>query len=96
MSIDRARMRTALLNAANEEELSDLAVWLESHPDEVTHENRFEAIDWLHRMMDETAAYPCSIAVPSHLIDAIDGVIEDWIEVLTSHDESFLTDLVIQ
>jgi hypothetical protein len=88
-------MRSGRLNAASEEELDDLATWLEHHPDDVTQEVRFEAIDFLLETMGAVETYPSTVYVPTHLVDAIDGVIDDWAEVLSAHDESLETHLVI-
>lgn len=88
-------MRSGRLVAASEEELSDLAVWLENHPDEVTHEVRFEAIDFLHKTMDAVETFPSTVYVPTHLVDALVGVIEDWSEVLGAHNESLTTTMLV-
>ena len=88
-------MRSGRLNAANETELADLGVWLEHHPEEVSEDVRFQAIDFIDQTIDAAEAYPCCIYVPTHLVDALVGVIEDWTEVLTAHDESFLTNLMV-
>ncbi|TYO65471.1 hypothetical protein FXV83_16175 [Bradyrhizobium hipponense] len=88
-------MRSGRLVAANEEELSDLAVWLENHPDDVTHEVRFEAIDFLLETMEAVETYPATVYVPTHLVDALVGVIEDWAEVLGAHNESLETHLLV-
>jgi hypothetical protein len=88
-------MRSGRLIAASEEELSDLAAWLVDHPDDVTHEVRFEAIDFLNKIADSTATYPCTVYVPTNLVDAIGGVIEDWAEVLFAHSETLSTTLLV-
>ncbi|WP_439357891.1 hypothetical protein [Bradyrhizobium sp. DASA03007] len=72
-----------------------MAAWLVDHPDDVTHEVRFEAIDFMHKTIDAVETYPCTVYVPTHLVDAINGVIDDWTEVLSAHDENFETNLVI-
>lgn len=87
-------MRSGRLVVASEEELDDLSVWLELHPDDVTLEIRFEAIDFLHQTIEAVSTFPSTVYVPTHLVDAIDGVIEDWAEVLAAHDESFETHLI--
>jgi hypothetical protein len=88
-------MRSGRLIAASEEELSDLSVWLENHPDDVTHEVRFEAIDFLDQTIDAVDAYPSTIYVPSHLVEALVGLIEDWAEVLGAHNESLETTIMV-
>jgi hypothetical protein len=88
-------MRSGRLNAANETELADLGVWLEHHPEEVSEDVRFQAIDFIDETIDATEAYPCTIYVPMHLVDAIVGVIEDWVEVLSAHEEDFLTTMMV-
>jgi hypothetical protein len=88
-------LRSGRLSAANETELSDLGVWLEHHPEEVSEDVRFQAIDFIDQTIDAVESYPCCICVPTHLVDALVGVIEDWTEVLTAHDESFLTNMMV-
>jgi hypothetical protein len=88
-------IRSGRLNAANETDLADLLVWLNEHPDDISEEVRVQAKDFLAQTIDATEAYPCTIYVPTHLVDALTGVIEDWVEVLGSHDEDFLTTLMV-
>ena len=86
---------SGLLTAANEEELSDLLEWLSDHPADLDCMMRWQAQTWLGDVMHDTKVYPASIVVPSDHCEAIDGVIEDWCEILTAHDEEFLTTLVL-
>jgi hypothetical protein len=86
---------TALLTAANASELADLVDWLEDHPADTDADLRWKAKSWLGDVMDETDVYPAFIAVPSNLVEVIDEVIEDWVEILTAHDEGFLTTLQV-
>jgi hypothetical protein len=85
----------ALLNAANASELADLHDWLQDHPADTAEDLRWKAQSWLGDVMDETDAYPAFIAVPSEFVEVIDAVIEDWTEILTAHDEGFLTTLQV-
>jgi hypothetical protein len=86
-------MRSGRLNAASEEELNDLADWLEhpEHVPSVSHEVRFEAIDFLLETMEAVQTYPMTVYVPTHLVVAIKDVIDDWAEVLGAHNESLET-----
>jgi putative heme iron utilization protein len=88
-------MRSGRLVAASEEELSDLAAWLHDHPDDVTLEVRFEAIDFLLETMEAVETYPMTVYVPTPLVDALVGVIEDWGEVLSAHNESLTTTMMV-
>lgn len=87
--------RSGRLHAASEEELNDLADWLHHHPEDVALEARWEAIDFLLETMEAVQTYPMTVYVPTKLVDAIDGVIDDWVEVLSAHNENFATHLVI-
>ncbi|MGX9944920.1 hypothetical protein ACTG4Q_20880 [Bradyrhizobium denitrificans] len=88
-------MRSGRLHAASEEELSDLSVWLEHHPDNVTEEVRFEAIDFLHQTIEAIETYPATVYVPTQFVSALHGVIDDWAEVLGAHNESLETTITV-
>ena len=83
----------ATLRAANAEEISDLIFWLDDHPDEMGPSSRDAVAEWLAEFWRNAEAYPCSGAVPEEAVEVLDAVIEDWTEVLTAHDEEFLTEL---
>jgi hypothetical protein len=92
-----------MLVAANQEELGDIATWLDEHPskEEMVEAGIGEEIKprldaLLTRVINErdADAYPVYVPVPHDLAPLLDLTIEDWSEVLTSHDEELLTDLV--
>ncbi len=84
-------MSSGLLVAASEEDLDDLVIWLTDHPDEVPAEARLAAELWLSRTIIEITSYPAVIVVPTEHVAAINGVIDDWAEILSAHDEPFHT-----
>jgi hypothetical protein len=43
--------------------------------------------------LQNAKAFPSAAAVPEGAVDVLDALIEDWTEVLTAHDEGFLTEL---
>ncbi len=79
--------------AANAEEVHDLITWLDDHPDGVNTMSRDAVAQWLMDFLQNTEVFPSLTAVPEWAVDVLDAVIEDWIEVLTAHDERFLTEL---
>ncbi|MEH2517417.1 hypothetical protein V1279_002990 [Bradyrhizobium sp. AZCC 1610] len=85
----------ATLTAANAEEIHDLITWLDDHPADVSSQWRDATAHWLMVFVENTDAFPAFIAVPEELIETLDAVIEDWVEVLTAHNEDFLTELKI-
>jgi hypothetical protein len=44
-------------------------------------------------LLQNAKAFPSAAAVPEGAVDVLDALIEDWTEVLTAHDEGFLTEL---
>ena len=86
---------SARLTAANANELVDLADWLEDHPAETDEGLRWKVQDWLIELVENTSAYPSFIAVPTEYVEVLDEVIDDWVEILTAHDEPFLTALQV-
>jgi hypothetical protein len=44
-------------------------------------------------LLRDAEAFASSAAVPEGAVDVLDALIEDWTEVLTAHDEGFLTEL---
>ena len=83
----------ATLWAANTDEIDDLIIWLDDHPDDVDPLSRDAAAQWLVEFWRNTEAFPASVAVPEGAVDVLDALIEDWTEVLTAHNEEFLTEL---
>jgi hypothetical protein len=83
----------ATLRAASADEIDDLIIWSDNHPDDVDPLSRDVVAQWLVEFLRNTKAYPSSAAVPEGAVDVIDALIEDWTEVLTAHDEGFLTEL---
>ena len=83
----------ATLWAANADEIDDLIIWLDNHPDHVDPLSRDAVAQWLAELLRSAEAFPSSAAVPEGAVDVLDALIEDWIEVLTAHDEGFLTEL---
>jgi hypothetical protein len=79
--------------AANADEIDDLIIWLDNHPDEVDPLSRDAVAQWLVEFLRKAEAFPSSAAVPEGAVDVLDALIEDWTEVLTAHDEGFLTEL---
>ena len=57
-------LRSGRLSAANETELSDLGVWLEHHPEEVSEDVRFQAIDSSTRQSMRLSPTPAASASP--------------------------------
>jgi hypothetical protein len=83
----------ATLRAANADEIDDLIIWLDNHPDDVEPLSRDALAEWLVEFLRNAEVFPFSIAVPEGAVEVLDALIEDWTEVLTAHDEGFLTEL---
>lgn len=83
----------ATLWAANADEIDDLIIWLDYHPDDVGALFRDAVAQWLVEFLRNAEAFPSSAAVPEEAIDVLDALIEDWTEVLTAHDEGFFSKL---
>lgn len=83
----------ATLWVANADEVDDLIIWLDDHPDDADLLSRNAVAQWLVELLRNAETFPSSIAVPEGAIDVLDALIEDWTEVLTAHDEGFLTEL---
>ena len=83
----------ATLNAANADEIDDLILWLDNHPDEIDPSIRHAAAQWLVELLRRTEAFPAVAAVPEGIEEVLDALIDDWIEVLTAHDEAFFSEL---
>ncbi len=83
----------ATLWAANADEIDDLIIWSDNHPDDVDPLFRDIVAQWLVEFLRNAGAFPYSIAVPEGAVEVLDALIEDWTEVLTAHDEGFLTEL---
>jgi hypothetical protein len=83
----------ATLRAANADEIDDLIIWLDNHPDDVDPLSRDAVAQWLVELLQNAKAFPSAAAVPEGAVDVLDALIEDWTEVLTAHDEGFLTEL---
>jgi hypothetical protein len=83
----------AILWVANADEIDDLIIWLDHHPDNVDPLSRDSVAQWLVELLRNAEVFPSSAAVPEGAIDVLDALIEDWTEVLTAHDEAFLTEL---
>lgn len=83
----------ATLWAANADEIYDLIIWSDHHPDDVDPLSRDAVAQWLVELLRNAEAFPSSSAVPEEAVDVLDALIEDWTEVLTAHDEGFLTEL---
>jgi hypothetical protein len=83
----------ATLWAANADEIDDLIIWLDNHPDDVDPLSRDAVSQWLVGLLRNAEAFPSSAAVPEGAVYVLDALIEDWTEVLTAHDEGFLTEL---
>jgi hypothetical protein len=84
---------TATLWAANADEIDDLIYWLLDHPNELIQSSRDALARWLSEFRRGANGFPCSAAVPEASISALGALIDDWIEMLTAHDEEFLTEL---
>ena len=83
----------ATLWAANADEIDDLILWLDHHPEDVDPLSRDAVAQWLVELLRKAEAFPSSAAVPEGAVDVLDALIDDWTEVLTAHDEGFLTEL---
>jgi hypothetical protein len=83
----------ATLWAANVDEIDDLIIWLDDHPDDADPLSRGAVAQWLVDLLRNAKAFPFSAAVPEGAVEVLDALIEDWIEVLIAHDEDFLTEL---
>jgi hypothetical protein len=83
----------ATLWAANADEMDDLIIWLDNHPDGADPLSRDAVAQWLVELLRNAETFPFSAAVPEGTVDVLDALIEDWTEVLTAHDEGFLTEL---
>jgi hypothetical protein len=95
-----ARNKAWMLSAQSEEELADIANWLDEHPSD--EELAEEGIDpsirarldtWLANVRG-AETYPCFAPVPPDLVRMLEMVIDDWCEVLSSHVDEFYTHLV--
>jgi hypothetical protein len=84
---------TAKLWAANVDEIDDLIYWLQDHPDELNPSSRDALARWLFEFRRGANGFPCSATVPETELVAVGVLVEDWVEVLTAHDEEFLTEL---
>lgn len=87
---------TALLTLCTQQEASDILDWMHTHAAETDWPHGTTAATiWLHQIVAnaDDDAYPHFVAVPDEHVEAIAYAIEDWIEVLTSHDEELLTTL---
>ena len=85
------RQRPPHILQPNENELDDLADWLEDHPTEAdgvfAGSSKIGSLMWsrkdaLHRR-------------PDRVCRGLGDVIDDWVEILTAHDKSFLTTLQV-
>ena len=83
----------ATLWAANADEIDDLIIWLDNHPVDLDPLSRDAVAQWLVEIWRNAEAFPSSVGVPEGAVDVLDALIEDWTEVLTAHDEGFLTEL---
>jgi hypothetical protein len=84
----------ATLWAANADEIDDLIIWLDDHPDDVDSSSRGAVAQWLVDFLRNAEAFPSATTVPEVALDVLDALIDDWIEVLSAHDEEFLTELI--
>ena len=87
----------------SEEELRDIATWLDEHP---SVEEMIEAgipVDaatrldgFLSRLINESEidAYPSFHPVPAGLAPLLQMAMDDWGEVLGAHDEAFFSSIV--
>lgn len=88
-----------MLIAHSEEEIADLRTWLAEHPDaeDMKAEGMDPAvkprIDQLFAIVLDHGAFPSCWPVPPDLVPVLEWVIEDWAEVLGSHNEEFHTEL---
>ena len=83
----------ATLWAANADEIDDLIIWLDNHPDDVDQLSRDAVAQWLVELLRNAEAFPSYAAIPERAIDVLDALIEDWTEVLTAHDEGSHSEL---
>jgi hypothetical protein len=82
-------MSKHILKVGTEEEVASLADWLDTHADdEDMPENAGEASHWLGTLEVRAGE---EIEVPAELVEAVDWVIDDWSEVLGSHNEDLVT-----
>jgi hypothetical protein len=83
----------ATLWAENADEIDDLVIWLDNHPDDVEPSSHNAVAQWLVEFLRSAKAFPSSTAIPEGMVDVLDALMEDRIEVLTAHDEGFFTQL---
>ena len=89
------------LIAGSGEELGDILTWLDEHPDDLDLKEagidpavRGRLDTWLQGVAkDAGETYPRRIEVPAEYAAMLQMVIDDWCEVLSSHDEDFGTRL---
>ena len=80
------------LYAHRREEIEDLASWLDEHPDHIDPAIRLRVKSWLNGMVDQVAVFPTYPEIPESFQACLEGVIDDWVEVLSSHPgEEFYT-----
>lgn len=83
----------ATLWAANRDEIDDLIIWLDDHPDDADLLARDAVAHWLVNLWQNTNEFPSSTVVPRWAAGLLGALIEDWAEVLTAHNEEFFTNL---
>jgi hypothetical protein len=96
----------ANLNCHSSDEVNDLIIWLDDHPEpgdfdgDATenellygHITRRAAQDWLVAIFEMRSSYPTSFPVPNAIVKVIEAVIADWCEVVFAHRDEFLTKL---
>jgi hypothetical protein len=93
--------RAYMLVINSDEELGSLAEWLREHPDE--EDMKADGLDpalkprldaFLRSAEESHDALPFYTPVPLDLAPLLEWVMDDWGEVLASHDEALETELL--
>lgn len=96
-------MTVHMLNIHSEEELIDIATWLDEHPDDEAMADaginpdvkpRLEALLVKTLTDNLPSSYPLQIQIPDDLAQMLEATMTDWEEVLDAHRETLITDLV--
>lgn len=77
-----------ILHLHNEEEATDLSVWVFDHCGGSADDDR-ELEDWLDSTIQSTRVWPIEVPVPAPLQEPLEATINDWAEVLAAHKENF-------
>jgi hypothetical protein len=92
-----------MLTVVSDEELGDLIEWLREHPDDGDIEAdgldaaalRVRLDRMLRDIQTHAPSFPFFTPVPLDLVPLLQWAMEDWAEILESHDDSLKSDLMM-